>query len=374
MSFFDEVDEQPRTTPTAEPRRRRPPGGGGRRPPGGQQQSIQTRRAVAAVVLVVIVILIALGVHSCQVSQRNSALKSYANNVSSVITDSNNTGQQLFKILSSGVSSASGTSVYNSIAETLSQARKQLATAKGFSVPDQVKTAHAKLLLALQMRVDAITNIAQQIQPALGNSASHDAIYAIAAAIAALYASDVVYKDYTTKEIAQALHGAGIAVGPPDGQNIAGGQFVPDVSWVTPSFVANELHVSLPQSSNSGNGKFVPGLHGHSLDSVSVNGTVLSPSSPNTLAASPAPTFTLSFTNGGNFNEYNVVCKVTVSGTSVSGQTTVHETVAGKSTTCQVKLKSSPAAGTATVEATIEPVQGEKDVSNNSMSFPVTFQ
>ena len=58
--------------------------------------------------LLVVVILIALGVHSCQVSQRNSALKSYTNDVSSVITDSNNTGQQLFKILSSGVSSASG--------------------------------------------------------------------------------------------------------------------------------------------------------------------------------------------------------------------------------------------------------------------------
>ena len=371
MSFFDEVDEQPRTTPQAQPRRRRP-SGGGRRPP-GSQQSVQTRRIVAAIVLLVIVVLIALGVHSCQVSQRNSALKSYTNDVSSVITDSNNTGAQLFKILSSGVSSTSGTSVYNSITQTLSQARKQLATAKGFSVPDQVKAANAKLLLALQMRVDGITNIAQQIQPALGSSASHDAVYAIAAANAALYASDVVYKDYTTKEIAEALHGAGIAVGQPNGQSIAGGQFVPDVSWVTPSFVANELHVTLPQSSNS-NGKFVPGLHGHSLDSVSVNGTTLQTGSPNTIPASPAPTFTLSFTNGGNFNEYNVVCKVTVSGTSVSGQTTVHETFAGKSATCQVKLNSSPATGTATVEATIEPVQGEKDVSNNSMSFPVTFQ
>ena len=373
MSFFDEVDEQPRTTPRAQSRRSRPPGGGGRRPP-GSQQSIQTRRIVAAVVLLVVVILIALGVHSCQVSQRNSALKGYANDVSSVITDSNNTGQQLFKILSSGVSSTSGTSVYNSITQTLSQARKQLATAKGFSVPDQVKTANAKLLLALQMRVDGITNIAQQIQPALGNSASHDAVYSIAAAIAALYASDVVYKDYTTKEIAQALHGAGIGVGPPNGQNIAGGQFVPDVNWVTPTFLANELHVTLPQSGNSGNGKFVPGLHGHSLDSVSVNGTTLQTGSPNTIPASPAPTFTLSFTNGGNFNEYNVVCKVTVAGTSDSGTKTVAETFAGKSATCQVKLKSTPATGTATVEATIEPVQGEKDLSNNSLSFPVTFQ
>ncbi len=372
MSFFDEVDEQPRSAPRTQPRRSRS-SGSGRRPP-TSQQSIQTRRVIAAVVLVVVVILIALGVHSCQVSQRNSALKDYTNNVSSVITDSNNTGAQLFRILSSGVSSASGTSVYNSITQTLSQAKKQLSTARGFSVPDQVKTANQNLLLTLQMRVDALTNIAQQIQPALGTSASKDAVYAIAAEIARLYSSDVVYKDYTTKEIAAALHGAGIAVGPPNGQNIAGGQFVPDVYWVTPTFLANELHVTLPTSGNNGSAKFVPGLHGHALNSVSVAGTTLQTGSPNTIPASPAPTFTLNFTNGGNFNEFNVVCKVTVSGTSNTAQTTVPETFAGKPATCSVKLKSVPAKGTATVEATIEPVEGEKDIANNSLSFPVTFQ
>ena len=68
------------------------------------------------------------------------------------------------------------------------------------------------------MRVDGIANIAQQIQPALGNSTSKDAIYTIAAEIARLYSSDVVYKDYTATEIAAALHGAGIAVGAPNGQ------------------------------------------------------------------------------------------------------------------------------------------------------------
>lgn len=368
MSFFDEVDE-PRTTPRTQPRRSRS-SGTGRRPP-GSQQSIQARRAVAAVVLLVVVILIALGVHSCQVSQRNSALKSYSNDVSSVITDSNNTGNQLFKILSSGASSTSGTSVYNSITQTLSQARRQLATARRLSVPDQLKAANQKLLLALQMRVDGIANIAQQIQPALGNSASHDALYAIAAEIARLYASDVVYKDYTTTEIASALHGAGIAVGPPNGQNIAGGQFVPNVSWVTPAFLASQLHVTLPQSQA---GKFVPGLHGHSLNSVAVAGTTLQTGSPNTIPASPAPSFTLNFTNGGHFNEFNVVCKVTVAGTSDSGQTVVPETFAGKTTTCSVALKSPPAKGTATVEATVEPVRGENDTTNNSLSFPVTFQ
>src|SRR5205807_423248 len=99
LSFFDEADE-PRTTPRTAPRRRRA-SGSGRRPP-TDQQAIQIRRAVAAVVLLVILILIVLGVHSCQISQRNSSLKDYNNHVAALIQQSDQTGKGLFTLLSSG--------------------------------------------------------------------------------------------------------------------------------------------------------------------------------------------------------------------------------------------------------------------------------
>jgi hypothetical protein len=63
-----------------------------------------------------------------------------------------------------------------------------------------------------------------------------------------------------------------------------------------------------------------------------------------------------------------------VTGTNVSGQTVVPQTVAGQHGSCKVTLTSSPTAGTDTVQATVEPVLGEKNKSNNSLSFPVTFQ
>lgn len=315
-------------------------------------------------------ILIALGVHSCQVSARNSSLKDYTNNVSSLIQESNNTGTQLFGVLSNGASSSDAASLQNQINQARSNAVAELNHARSISVPDEVKSANQNLLLALQMRVDGITNIASEIQPALGTSTSKDAINSIAAEMARLYASDVVYKDYTATAIAAALHAAGIAVGAPNGETIAGGQFVPDVEWVTPTFIATELHVTLPGSTT----KIAPGLHGHALNSVSVDGTTLQTGSTNTIPRSPVPSFTLNFTNGGVNNETNVVCKVSVTGTSDSGQTIVPETFAGKSATCKVTLSSAPAAGTQTVVATIEPVPGEKNTSNNSLSFPVTFQ
>ena len=150
---------------------------------------------------------------------------------------------------------------------------------------------------------------------------------------------------------------------------INGDQFVPNVEWTQPDFVTSQLKPGAETT-----GKVAPGLHGHSLDSVSVAGTTLQTGSTNTIPAKPPPTFKLNFTNGGTNNENNVVCKVSVTGTSVSGQTVVPQTIAGQKATCKVTLTSSPPAGTDTVVATIEPVPGEKNKSNNSLSFPVTFQ
>ncbi len=366
MSFFDEADE-PRTATQTAPRRRRS-SGSGRRPP-NEQQAIQVRRAVAAGVLLVVLILIVLGVHSCQISSRNSALKDYTNNVSSLIQQSNATGANFFKLLSpSAAVNVSG--LQTSVDEARMTAQAQLGKAEHMSVPGEMNGAQVYLLLALKMRRDAIANVAKEIQPALGTATSKDAIQSIAAEMARLYASDVVYKDYTTPLIASALHSAGIAVGGATGEPIATQQFVNDLGWLQPTFVATKLGAK----SAAGTGKIAPGLHGHALNSVSVGGTQLQTGSTNTLPASPAPTFVLNFTNTGQNTETNVVCKVTVSGTSDSGQKVVAQTTAGETTNCQVTLSSAPSPGNYSVDATIEPVPGEKNTANNTLSFPITFQ
>ena len=225
-------------------------------------------------------------------------------------------------------------------------------------------------MTAMQMRSDGISQIANQIQPALSNATSKDAINQIAADMANFYASDVLYKNYTLPLIAGALKNAGIATSGPNAQTFNGEQFLPDVRWLTPSFVADQLHVSIATPG----GKPTPGLHGHSLDTVTVSGTSLQTGSTNTLSASPPPTFQLNFTNGGTNTEHNVSCKVTVSTTSISGKTTVPETTPEQHASCQVTLNASPPAGNYTVTATIGKVPGEKNTANNTLTFPVTFQ
>lgn len=368
MSFFDEADEPP-TAPT--PRRRRRPSGSGGRPP-TDQQAIRIRRAVAATALVIVVILIALGVHSCQISQRNSALKDYNNNVSSVIQASDQTGHQFFVVLSSGGGSSNAVNLHNQLDETLAAAQSQLNRTRSMDVPSEVNGAQQHLLLALQMRRDAIANIAQQIQPALSGATSTDAINSIATEMARFYASDVFYKDYTLPLIATALTAAGLPVGGANGATFNQGQFLTNIQWLTPAYVAAQLHASLP--TRGGKVKAAPGIHGHRLDSVTVGGTALSTTSANTIPANPPPAFTVMFTNDGQNTETGVVVKVTVNGTSISGQAVVPQTTPGQQATAQVTLPSSPPAGSYTVTATIERVPGETVVTHNSMSFPVTFQ
>jgi hypothetical protein len=329
------------------------------------------RRAIAVAALAILLILVVLGVHSCQVSQTKNSLKDYNNSVASVIQSSNQTGSQFFGLLTQG-GGGNAAGLQTRINQARVQAEDQLSRAKGFSVPSEAQSAQQNLLLALRMRRDGIANIAQDVQPALASATNRDAINRIATEMARFYASDVVYKSYSLPELASALNKAGISVGGSNGEQMNSGQFLPDIRWLTASYVANQLHVAF--STPNTNTKAAPGIHGHRMDSCSVGSTTLTNGGSATIPASPPPTFTCKFTNNGQNPETNVTVKVTVSGTSVSGQTVVPQTTPGVQSTATVTLSSSPPAGTYTVTATIEKVPGETVTTHNTWTFQLTFQ
>jgi CARDB len=334
------------------------------------------RRVVAGVALLVVLILIVVGVHSCQVSARNTAMRNYANNVSSLNGQSTATVRGVFGVLGSGGGSSAASTMKGQLSTAALTAQNQLGRAKGFDVPDEMKTAQQQFLLALQMRHDGIVGIADNIEQALGSTTTKDAVDAIAANSARFYSSDVIYKDYTIGAINSALSGAGIAVGGANGIQLDTSQALTNLGWLTPTYVANQLGSTLPSTGGGGGGggKCSTSSCGHKLDSVSVGGTTLQTGSTNTLPSSPAPTFTLGFTNSGTSTETNVKCTVSVSNTKITGETTVPQTTPGQSTTCRVPLSSSPPPGNYTVTATIQGVAGETNKANNTLTFPVTFQ
>jgi hypothetical protein len=321
-------------------------------------------------VIVVLVILAAVGIHGCQASAQANALRAYTDDVAAVVGQSDGTGRQLFSLLSRGSGSSAALQLQNGVDQARVAAQTELSRAQSFDVPSQMHGAQRDLVLALQLRRDGIADIARNIQPAVGTATARDAQEAIAADMARFYSSDVLYKDYAAPQIAAALNADGIAVGGANGETIDGGQFLPSIGWLSPSFIAARLGVATQTTSHAA---VAPGLHGHALDSVSVAGTTLDTGSTNVIPASPAPTFELTFTNTGTNTESDVILKVTVSGTGISGQTVVPQTSPGQQLTVAVPLSGAPPAGSYTVTATVEKVPGEANLSNNTLTFPVTF-
>jgi hypothetical protein len=310
-----------------------------------------------------------VGVHSCQVSARNSAMRDYDNSVASLIQRSDQTGRTLFSELSGASGSSNQTALQTQVDQTRQQAAAELSEARNLSVPDQMKTAQSQLVLALKMRSDAVSKIAQEIQPALATPTARDAVATIGRQMSRLYASDVLYNDYAAPAIAAALRGVGISVGGLQGQPITHSRFVTNSQWLSASYVAAKLGSVTTRNQ----GKPAPGIHGHRMESVTVNGVTLQPGATNSVAATPPPTFICTFDNDGQDPETSVVVKVTVQGTSVSGQAVVPRTTPGHSYAAHVTLSSSPPAGSYTVNATIERVPGETVTTHNSLSFPVAF-
>jgi hypothetical protein len=366
MSFFDDEDDDPPPNPrqaSSRPRpapRRRPTGAG------EHQQQVQTRRIVAVVSLVVIIVVIALLVHGCSVSANKSSLETYSSSVYTLIGNSDANGKKLFSDLAS---SSSETDRQAELYTLHTTAENELRQAERLSVPGAMSRAQTYLVLTFQERADGIKLITTNLQAALGSNNGTDGVRRIAQGMAYLYSSDVVYKGYAARAISGALHGSSLTV---SSSTINPGQIMTDLGWVQQKFIATKIGAKLP--SKEVNAPPVPGgLYGHTLNSVSVGSTELIPGQTNTVAASAAPTFVLSVTNGGEYNELDVTCKVSVEGQNDHATATIAETTPGETTTCSVQLPKPPTAGTWKVVAQVEEVPGEKNLANNKLIIPVDF-
>jgi hypothetical protein len=380
LSFFDEADE---TEPNPRPETRRPrsmsrprqqrsgrPPGGSGRPPGSQHpQDVQTRRLVAVGVVVVIVILLAVLVKSCSSSATTTSLKNYNASVYNLISASDANGVAVFRNLSDGPLSST-----NLLTSQVQQADKQLSQAEQLSVPSQMAAAQSYLVSVMKLRAQGIEDMAANAAQAASSKTSKDAVYNISVGTSKLFGSDVVYKTSVVTNIAKALNADGIHVGTSAGQpnQINPGQIVTDLGWLQSSWIADKIGAQQSTAqANKNNDQ--PGLHGHSLNFVTVDGTQLSSTSTNTIPANNARTWVLNVTNGGDFNEFDVGCSVTIAGLSDTGTSSIPETVKQQSANCTVTLPSDPTPGTYSVTARVAKVPGETNLTNNVITYSVIF-
>jgi CARDB len=340
------------------------------------------RRLVAAGAVVLVIVLMVVLVKGCVDNRREAALKDYNRSVHTLVEQSRSeVSKQLFDALS-GASGQDQQQVQETISQLTSSADEQLAQAQRLDPPDAMKEAQSDLVLLMSLRRDGVAKIADLIQTALGGTAGAGrAVDEIAGQMQAFNASDVVYSQRVAPLILKGLKDDGIAAsydGTAGEEVLPYASFLPEgtgLSWLSPDYVAQQL--GAPTSSGRPSGTPTPGLHGHQLDSVSVNGVDLTTDGPNRLPASPPPTFTVNFTNGGDNDETNVKVTVEISGSgpTLRAQAIVASTTAGAAATASVTMRQSPStSGSSTIRVTVEPVLGEGNTDNNTATYTALFE
>jgi hypothetical protein len=378
VSFFDEDDEPARTTartrqqraarPRPRPRRASPAGGRS----GPDQQALLVRRMAALIGIAVLVLLLGVLVHSCSTSRHKTALEDYNRQVNELATSSAGTGAEFFRQLGQAPNQ-SPNDLQTAVSSYKVQAEQQLKQAQNLSTPDDMKAAQQSLLIALELRRDALGAVAADIRTALGDqtTAAGRAIKAIAGQMQAFNASDVLYQQRVVPFIKSALTNAQL------GSTIVESNFLPDVAWMSPQFVATKLGQQLNSGGTASNQPTGPGLHGTGLNGTSYGNTTLQPGVTNRLTYVAGQAFTVSFTNQGDNDEFNV--KVTLqiaraSGTPITVNKTVQKIAKGEKATVTLPLNRTPSLDTAlTITVNVAPVPGEKKTDNNHSSYPTIF-
>jgi hypothetical protein len=326
------------------------------------------RRRIAAGVGVLIVIAIVLIVNAIVQGQKTSALEQYSRTVNQT---AHNSEQQVAKPLFAaliGAGSKPAISVEQQIDELQREAQQMASHARETSVPGEAAEAQRSLLLALQLRAEAVRKISAQMHAALGGQAKN-ASSAIAGAMEILLSSDVLWSQRVVPLTQEALSAGGL-----HGLSTAASRSLPNLGWLSPETTLSRI---TGKGSSEEAGHLSSGTHGDAFTSLAVGGTTLQAEpAENRLTGGGNPTFTLTFQNDGENSETNtkVVVSVTSGGKTVSGSGTVEKTEPGQTYNVDVPVKGVATGAPAKVEARVEKVPGETNLENNKASYLAVFE
>ena len=371
MAFFDEGDEPP--TRAQRPRR---PSGSGTRGGGGvgtDAQAIRQRRLIALGLGLALFIVLAIGVNACLNNAADNQLAGYNRDVGTVIAQSDrDVSQPLFDTLGQG--GQSPVELESAVNQLRSVADKQVEQAEGFDVPDELETAQRNLLLTLDMRASGVSKIAGQIRTALAEGEqAGQAVDQIAAQMQQFLSSDVIYDTRVIPFIDEALRERDV------NGDIQDSKFLPDLSWLQPATVAEQLDAPAGGSTTGGGDESAaPGLHGHGLVSTAVGDTTLQPGeTANRIPAGSDIAFTVTFANQGENEERNVNVSVRIRGggsKTITARRRVPSTQPGANAEATIPLTDAPPIGSpVTIDVSVARVPGEEKVDNNQAEYQALF-
>jgi hypothetical protein len=372
LSFFDDDEETAQRPASRAPRApqrpspRRPERAAGALPL--DQHTLMVRRRIAAGVGVVLLIVIILVINGCLKGQKTDALKSYNHEVSLLAQEfDEHVSRPLFSALS-GAGGKSALNVEVQVDQLRVQAQDLATRVKKLSAPGDLADAQRDLLLAFDLRTEAVTKIAALTPTALGGQGKQ-AIAQIAGDMEIFLASDVLYSQRVAPLIQQELKEGSV-----EGLTTAPSRSLPNIGWLEPTTV--ESRITGKSAGGTPEAEATSGTHGSSLTGVSVGAnTLASEPTLNHVSGGSNPTFTVNVENGGESAETNVKVNVTVTagGKQFKASHAIEKVEPGKTVSVDIPVNGVPLGEAAKVETEVEKVPGETNTENNKGTFLAVF-
>jgi hypothetical protein len=345
-------------------RPRRPPRARGARS-AMDRQAIMARRAVAAGAALVVLILLVLGVRGCLNARKDEAFRDYAADIRALVRGSSALSARLFEALST-TKRADALDIQNEINAQSTDAEQLVERAKDTDHPDELNAAQQWVVLALELRRDALNRIALRMRDALGDRGRKQAIGAIAGQMQALLASDVIYSQRAIPDLRSEFADRDIS------ERFPISRILPNLGWLDPDTVESRLsRVGAPERAAA------PGVHGTGVQGVTAKppGTVLTEDGVNRIPLSDQLAFEIRVQNQGESEETDIGVSVTISdGREISVDQTISRIAAGDSQAVSIPITRRPPTDAVTeVAIEVAPVPGERVRDNNRASYQVVF-
>ena len=318
------------------------------------------RRGLALGGGLIVLILIVLGVKGCLDARAERALSDYADDVTQIVDETDQTSKTFFGKLSD----PGGLSVTDFVAEVnadRSAMDNYASRVDSLDAPGDMSRAQNALELTYELRSSAMTEIADRMSTALADEGAAKAIAGIARQMRKLLAADALYAAIVRPEINGVLADHGI-----EGNDVPESVFLPeDTKWLEEDAVSEALAAVSGSSAAA-----TSGVHGLELSGVSINGTELGEEAVGVSAEETAEV-EVTVENQGESTENGIDVTVSVGGTELQGS--IEEIGAGETGATTIPLTPTPS-GEVTLEVKVDTVPGEQVPENNEASYTVVFE
>jgi hypothetical protein len=287
------------------------------------------------------------------------------------MTTIGNDSQQLGKELNAALS-ATGikeTELESKIRGFAATQQQQADQANSINAPGPLHTEHAHAIEVLELRASGLSRLADAFAQTATSKDASAAGTLLADQMRLLVASDVNWDFYFRDASKRVLQDEGVTdVQVPDSTMVSN----PDLaSSAAMESVWRHIHGTSTASSPAGN-------HGSALVSTTAlpDGKQLSTTSENTVTSTTDLAFKVGVLDSGAFQEFNIKVTLTIakSGSPIVKTKTIDIINAGETKYVTFNdFSAVPFGVPTTVKVDIQPVPGEKTLSNNSAEYKVIF-